>query len=183
MTVNSGSSANLVAFSALTSPKLRNRALKPGDEVITVAAGFPTTINPIIQNGCIPVFVDIEAETHNINVDLIEAAISNKTKAIMIAHALGNPLILMPSEVCDKYGLWLIEDCCDALGSRIDGIVGTLADICTVFLPCSSHYDGRGWSSITDNQLLAKICESFRDWGLSPDQVKIIAVVSVLSGN
>lgn len=168
LTVNSGSSANLVAFSALTSPKLRNRALKPGDEVITVAAGFPTTINPIIQNGCIPVFVDIEAETHNINVDLIEAAISNKTKAIMIAHALGNPFDFNAvRSICDKYGLWLIEDCCDALGSRIDGIhVGTLADICTVsFYPAHHITMGEGGAVLTDNQLLAKICESFRDWG------------------
>ena len=168
LTVNSGSSANLIAFSALTSPKLRARSLKPGDEVITVAAGFPTTINPIIQNGCVPVFVDIEAETHNVNVDLIKKAVTDKTKAIMIAHALGNPFDFKAvRQICDDHGLWLIEDCCDALGSTIDDThVGTLADICTVsFYPAHHITMGEGGAVLTDNRLLAKICESFRDWG------------------
>lgn len=122
LTTNSGSSANLLAFSALTAPSLGDRAIKPGDEVITVAAGFPTTINPILQNGCVPVFVDVTLPTYNIDVGQIESAISTRTRAIMLAHTLGNPFNLR--EVCriaKKHGLWLIEDCCDALGSSHDG--------------------------------------------------------------
>ena len=168
ISVNSGSSANLVAFSALTSPKLRNRQVTQGDEVISVAAGFPTTINPIMQHGCVPVFVDVESKTHNINVDLIEQAITEKTKAIMIAHALGNPFdIHKIREICDRHSLWMIEDCCDALGATVDGIhVGTLADICTVsFYPAHHITMGEGGAVLTDNRMLAKICESFRDWG------------------
>jgi len=119
ITVNSGSSANLVAFATLTSPKLGNRAIKKGDEVIGVAAGFPTTVNPIVQFGAIPVFVDVDLETHNVNADLIETAITPKTKAIMLAHTLGNPYNLKKvKELCDKYNLWLVEDCCDALGAQ-----------------------------------------------------------------
>ena len=122
LTVNSGSSANLVAFNTLTSPKLGKKAISVGDEVISVAAGFPTTINPILQFGCIPVFVDAEIGTYNIDVSKIEDAISTKTKAIMLAHTLGNPFDLNSvRNICDKYGLWLIEDCCDALGSKYDG--------------------------------------------------------------
>ena len=122
ISVNSGSSANLVAFSALTSATLGDRAIKKGDEVIGVAAGFPTTVNPIVQFGAIPVFVDVDLDTHNINADLIEAAITPKTKAIMLAHTLGNPFNLdKVKALCDKYNLWLVEDCCDALGTKYDG--------------------------------------------------------------
>ena len=122
LTVNSGSSANLLAFNTLTSPKLGERAIKKGDEVIGVAAGFPTTVNPIIQFGAVPVFVDVDINTHNINAELIEDAITPKTKAIMLAHALGNPFDLNKvKELCDKYNLWLIEDTCDALGAEYDG--------------------------------------------------------------
>ena len=122
ITVNSGSSANLVAFSTLTSPRLGDRAIKPGDEVIGVAAGFPTTVNPILQFGAVPVFVDIDLATHNIDANLIEAAIGPKTRAIMLAHSLGNPFNLdIVTALCKKYGLWLIEDTCDALGSTYDG--------------------------------------------------------------
>ena len=131
--VNSGSSANLLAFYALTSPKLLDRAIKPGDEIITVAAGFPTTINPMIQFGCIPVFVDVDIKTHNVNAELIEAAITPKTKAIMLAHALGNPFNLEKVvDLCKKYNLWLVEDTCDALGSTWDGKpLGSFGDIST----------------------------------------------------
>ena len=133
ITVNSGSSANLVAFATLTSPKLGDRAIKKGDEVIGVAAGFPTTVNPIVQFGAIPVFVDVDLETHNVNADLIEAAITPKTKAIMLAHTLGNPYNLEKVKIlCDKYDLWLVEDCCDALGAKYnDQHVGTFGDIAT----------------------------------------------------
>ena len=168
LTVNSGSSANLVAFSALTSTKLGDRAITPGDEVIAVAAGFPTTINPIIQNGCIPVFVDVEASTHNINIDYIESAISSKTKCIMIAHALGNPFDFEKvRSICDRHNLWLVEDCCDALGAKLNGqYVGSLADICTVsFYPAHHITMGEGGAVLTNNSKLAAICESFRDWG------------------
>ena len=134
MTTNSGSSANLLAFSALTSPKLKERAIKPGDEVIGVAAGFPTTVNPILQYGAVPVFVDVDIATHNIDVSKIEEAISPKTKAIMLAHSLGNPFNLkVILEICKKHHLWLIEDNCDSLGSRYNGqLTGTFGDIGTL---------------------------------------------------
>jgi len=168
ITVNSGSSANLVAFSALTSPKLGERAIKKGDEVIGVAAGFPTTVNPIVQFGAIPVFVDVDLATHNINADLIEAAISSKTKAIMLAHTLGNPYNLKKiKELCDKYNLWLIEDCCDALGAEYNGQhVGTFGDIATCsFYPAHHITMGEGGAVFTNNSQLILIAESFRDWG------------------
>lgn len=168
MTVNSGSSANLVAFSALTSPKLGKRALKAGDEVISVAAGFPTTVNPVIQHGCIPVFVDVEIPTYNINADKIEAAITDKTKAIMIAHTLGNPFDLAKvREIADKYHLWLIEDCCDALGSTYDGkFTGTYGDIATFsFYPAHHITMGEGGAVCTDSSELKLIMTSIRDWG------------------
>lgn len=168
LSVNSGSSANLVAFSALTSPKLGERAIKKGDEVIGVAAGFPTTVNPIIQFGAIPVFVDVDAETHNINADLIEAAITPKTKAIMLAHTLGNPFDLAKvKSLCEKYNLWLVEDCCDALGAKYDGkLVGTFGDIGTLsFYPAHHITMGEGGAVFTNNPQLKMIAESFRDWG------------------
>ena len=147
LTVNSGSSANLIAFSTLTSPKLADRAIMAGDEVITVAAGFPTTVNPIMQNGAVPVFVDVDLETHNINADLVESAITKKTKAIMLAHALGNPFNLeVIKSLCEKYNLWLVEDCCDALGATFDGQnVGTFGDIATLsFYPAHHITMGEG---------------------------------------
>ncbi len=168
LTVNSGSSANLVAFSALTSPKLGDRAIKPGDEVIGVAAGFPTTVNPIIQFGAIPVFVDVELGTYNIDVSKLEAAISSKTKAIMLAHTLGNPYNLeVISSICKKHNLWLIEDCCDALGSTYKGqLVGTFGDIGTLsFYPAHHITMGEGGAVFTNNSELKSIAESFRDWG------------------
>ena len=168
ITVNSGSSANLVAFSVLTSPKLGEKAIKKGDEVIGVAAGFPTTVNPIIQFGAIPVFVDVNLKTHNINADLIEAAITSKTKAIMLAHTLGNPFNLQKiREICDKYNLWLVEDCCDALGATYNGIhVGTFGDIATCsFYPAHHITMGEGGAVFTNNSALISIAESFRDWG------------------
>lgn len=168
ITVNSGSSANLVAFSTLTSPKLGERAIKKGDEVIGVAAGFPTTVNPIVQFGAIPVFVDVEMKTHNINAELIEAAITPKTKAIMLAHTLGNPFNLKKvKELCEKYNLWLVEDCCDALGATYDGkMVGTWGDIATLsFYPAHHITMGEGGAVFTNNSTLKLIAESFRDWG------------------
>lgn len=168
ISVNSGSSANLVAFSALTSPKLGERAIKKGDEVIGVAAGFPTTVNPIIQFGAIPVFVDVDMATHNINADLIEAAISPKTKAIMLAHTLGNPFNLAKVKaLCEKYNLWLVEDCCDALGATYEGkMVGTFGDIATLsFYPAHHITMGEGGAVFTNNPQLKVIAESFRDWG------------------
>ena len=168
ITVNSGSSANLVAFSTLTSPKLGERAIKPGDEVIGVAAGFPTTVNPILQFGAIPVFVDIDAKTHNIDASKIEAAISEKTKAIMLAHSLGNPFNLdVVTKICKKYNLWLIEDCCDALGTTYRGqMVGTFGDIATLsFYPAHHITMGEGGAVFTNNKKLKTIAESFRDWG------------------
>lgn len=168
ITVNSGSSANLVAFNTLTSPKLGSRAIKKGDEVIGVAAGFPTTVNPIVQYGAIPVFVDVDLNTHNINPDLIEAAITPKTKAIMLAHTLGNPFNLTRVKaICDKHSLWLIEDCCDALGAKYDGkMVGTWGDIATLsFYPAHHMTMGEGGAVFTNNGQLIKIAESFRDWG------------------
>jgi len=168
LTVNSGSSANLVAFSALTSPKLGDRAIKPGDEVIGVAAGFPTTVNPILQFGAVPVFVDVELGTYNIDAEKIEAAITPKTKAIMLAHTLGNPYNLDAIvAICKKHGLWLIEDCCDALGSTYNGkMVGTFGDIGTLsFYPAHHITMGEGGAVFTNNEELRLIAESFRDWG------------------
>jgi len=168
ISVNSGSSANLVAFSTLTSPKLGARAIKKGDEVIGVAAGFPTTVNPIVQFGAIPVFVDVDMATHNINADLIEAAITPKTKAIMLAHTLGNPFNLSKvKEICEKYNLWLVEDCCDALGAKYNGqMVGTFGDIATLsFYPAHHITMGEGGAVFTNNPQLKMIAESFRDWG------------------
>ncbi len=168
ITVNSGSSANLVAFSTLTSPKLGNRAIKSGDEVITVAAGFPTTVNPIIQFGAVPVFIDIDAKTHNIDSSKIEIAIGPKTKAIMLAHSLGNPFNLdIVTALCKKYNLWLVEDCCDALGTKYHGrMVGTFGDIGTLsFYPAHHITMGEGGAVFTNNYDLKQIAESFRDWG------------------
>lgn len=168
LTVNSGSSANLVAFSALTSSKLGERAIRKGDEVITVAAGFPTTINPALQFGAVPVFVDIDIQTHNIHPELIEDAISKKTKAIMLAHSLGNPFNLkVILEICQKYQLWLIEDNCDALGSRYNNqLTGTFGDIGTLsFYPAHHITMGEGGAVFTNNSELKRILESFRDWG------------------
>ncbi len=167
-TTNSGSSANLLAFSALTSPRLGERRIKPGDEVITVAAGFPTTVNPIVLQGMIPVFVDVHIPTYNIDTTQLEAAISDKTKAIMIAHTLGNPYNLAEvTRIAKKYNLWLIEDCCDALGSTYNGqLVGTFGDIATVsFYPAHHITMGEGGAVFTNNTRLNRIAESFRDWG------------------
>jgi CDP-6-deoxy-D-xylo-4-hexulose-3-dehydrase len=166
--VNSGSSANLVAFSALTSPKLGERRLKPGDEVITVAAGFPTTVNPIIQNQCVPVFVDVEIPTYNIDVSQLQAALSEKTRAIMIAHALGNPFSLQAvKDFCTEHKLWLIEDCCDAAGAKFLGKnVGTWGDISTCsFYPAHHITMGEGGAVMTSEPRLKVILESVRDWG------------------
>ncbi|ABE45905.1 lipopolysaccharide biosynthesis protein RfbH [Polaromonas sp. JS666] len=168
ITVNSGSSANLVAFSTLTSPKLGDRAIKQGDEVIGVAAGFPTTVNPILQFGAVPVFVDVDRLTHNIDASKIEAAIGPKTKAIMLAHSLGNPFNLdVVSALCKKYKLWLVEDCCDALGTTYRGqMVGTFGDIATLsFYPAHHITMGEGGAVFTNNEELKTIAESFRDWG------------------
>jgi CDP-6-deoxy-D-xylo-4-hexulose-3-dehydrase len=168
ITVNSGSSANLVAFNTLTSPKLGNRAIQKGDEVIGVAAGFPTTVNPIIQFGAIPVFVDVDKLTHNIDASKIETAIGPKTKAIMLAHSLGNPFNLdVVTTLCKKYNLWLIEDCCDALGTTYRGqMVGTFGDIATLsFYPAHHITMGEGGAVFTKHDELKVIAESFRDWG------------------
>ncbi|MGK5027404.1 lipopolysaccharide biosynthesis protein RfbH [Janthinobacterium sp. RB2R34] len=168
MTVNSGSSANLVAFMALTSPKLGARAIQPGDEVIGVAAGFPTTVNPILSYGAVPVFVDVELGTYNIDASKIEAAITDKTKAIMLAHTLGNPFNLeVIVALCKKYNLWLIEDCCDALGATYNGqMCGTFGDIGTMsFYPAHHITMGEGGAVFTNNPDLKVIAESFRDWG------------------
>ena len=166
--VNSGSSANLVAFYALTSPSLRSRAIKKGDEVITVAAGFPTTINPLIQFGCIPVFVDIDIPTYNIDATKIEAAISSKTKAIMIAHALGNPFNLdVICALAKKYNLWLIEDDCDSLGATYnDKKTGSFGDLATLsFYPAHHITMGEGGAVLVNNRRLQTPALSFRDWG------------------
>ncbi len=168
ITVNSGSSANLVAFSTLTSSRLGERAIKPGDEVIGVAAGFPTTVNPILQFGAVPVFVDVDLATHNIDASKIEAAISPKTKAIMLAHSLGNPFNLdVVTSLCKKHGLWLIEDCCDALGAKYNGkLVGTFGDIGTLsFYPAHHITMGEGGAVFMNDPELKLIAESFRDWG------------------
>ena len=168
LTTNSGSSANLLAFTALTSIKLGERRIKPGDEVITVAAGFPTTVNPILQNNCIPVFVDVDIPTYNIKTDLLEEAYSEKTKAVMIAHTLGNPYNLKAVKAfTEKHNLWLIEDCCDALGSEYNGEkVGSFGDIGTLsFYPAHHITMGEGGAVFTNNEELRKCIESFRDWG------------------
>lgn len=170
--VNSGSSANLLAFMTLTSPLLKERQIKRGDEIITVAAGFPTTVNPAIQYGAVPVFVDVTIPQYNIDVTMLEAARSEKTKAVMIAHTLGNPYDLSAVKTfCDKYNLWLVEDNCDALGTKytIDGeerFSGTIGDIGTSsFYPPHHMTMGEGGAVYTSNSLLNKIIRSFRDWG------------------
>ena len=166
--VNSGSSANLVAFAALTSPALGDRQLKPGDEVITVAAGFPTTVNPIIQHGCVPVFIDVELGTYEADISLLEKALSDKTKAVMMAHTLGNMFdVQAVKEFCDKHNLWLVEDCCDASGAKFNGqMAGTFGDIATVsFYPAHHMTMGEGGAVLTNNPRLKKIAESMRDWG------------------
>ena len=166
--VNSGSSANLVALSALTSPKLGARALRPGDEVITVAAGFPTTVNPIIQNRLVPVFLDVTLPTYEIDVTRLEEAYSPKTKAVMVAHTLGNVFDLgAVTEFCRRHNLWLVEDCCDALGSTYKGQkVGTFGDIATVsFYPAHHITMGEGGAVLTDKPALQVLIDSFRDWG------------------
>ena len=170
--VNSGSSANLLAFMTLTSPLLGARRINRGDEVITVAAGFPTTVTPMIQYGAVPVFVDVTIPQYNIDVDRLEEALSDKTKAVMIAHTLGNPFDLAGvKRFCDKHNLWLVEDNCDALGSEytIDGktyLTGTVGDIGTSsFYPPHHMTMGEGGAVYTNNPLLNKIARSFRDWG------------------
>ena len=166
--VNSGSSANLLAFSALTSPLLKERQIKRGDEVITVAAGFPTTVAPIVQYGAVPVFVDVDLSTSNIDCSQLEEALSKKTKAVMIAHTLGNPFnIDKVKSFCQKHNLWLVEDNCDALGSRWNGkCTGTFGDIGTSsFYPAHHMTTGEGGATYTNNDLLHKIMLSIRDWG------------------
>ena len=168
LTTNSGSSANLLAISALTSSQLAERALKPGDEVITVAAGFPTTVNPIIQNNLVPVFVDVELGTNNIDHSQIEAAISSKTKAIFVAHTLGNVFNLEQLQsICKKHKFWLIEDNCDALGSNYLGqATGSFGDIATLsFYPAHHITMGEGGAVLTNDPQLRKLIMSFRDWG------------------
>lgn len=166
--VNSGSSADLLAVTALTSPKLGDRRLRPGDEVITVAAGFPTTVNPIIQNGLVPVFVDEHIPTYNIDVTKLEEARSERTRAVVIAHTLGNPFNLQAvTEFVRKYDLWLIEDCCDAVGATYNGQkVGTFGDLATVsFYPAHHITMGEGGCVLAEKPLLKTLVESFRDWG------------------
>jgi CDP-6-deoxy-D-xylo-4-hexulose-3-dehydrase len=166
--VNSGSSANLVAFSTLTSPKLKDRAVKPGDEVITVAAGFPTTVNPIIQNRAVPVFVDVDLGTYVPTGEKIAAALSTKTKAVMIAHTMGVPYDLRNLRAfCDHHKLWLVEDNCDALGSRYDGqLTATFGDLATFsFYPAHHITMGEGGAVVTGDDDLARIARSYRDWG------------------
>ena len=166
--VNSGSSADLVALTTLSSPKLGDRALKPGDEVITVAAGFPTTVNPIIQNRLVPVFLDVQVPTYNIDVTQLDEALSPRTRAIMVAHTLGNPFDLAAvTEFARRHSLWLVEDCCDAVGSLYDGKqVGTFGDLATVsFYPAHHMTMGEGGCVLTDKPMLRTIAESFRDWG------------------
>ena len=168
LTTNSGSSANLLAISALKSKELGQRSLNDGDEVITVAAGFPTTVNPLIQNNLVPVFIDVKLGTYAVDETKIENAITKKTKAIMLAHTLGNTFNLnYVKELCKKYNLWLIEDCCDALGSKYENKhVGSFGDIGTLsFFPAHHITMGEGGAVFTDNPLLKKIVESIRDWG------------------
>jgi CDP-6-deoxy-D-xylo-4-hexulose-3-dehydrase len=166
--VNSGSSANLCAFSCLTSPRLAERQIQPGDEVITVAAGFPTTVNPIIQNNCVPVFIDVTTPTYQADASQLEAALSDRTRAIMIAHTLGNPFDLdVVASFAKKHKLWLVEDSCDALGAKYNGqMVGTFGDLATVsFYPAHHITTGEGGVVVTNNALLKTLAESFRDWG------------------
>jgi CDP-6-deoxy-D-xylo-4-hexulose-3-dehydrase len=168
MLVNSGSSANLCAVSALTSPKLGARRLVPGDEVITVAAGFPTTVNPILQNGLVPVFVDITVPTYNVDPAQLEAALSPRTRAMMFAHTLGNPFdVAAVTEFASRHKLWLIEDCCDAVGSTYQGRrAGTFGDLATAsFYPAHHITMGEGGAVLTNQPLLATLVKSFRDWG------------------
>lgn len=166
--VNSGSSANLLALATLTSPTLGDRQLRRGDEVITVAAGFPTTVNPTIQHGLVPVFLDVDIPTYNIDVTHLEAAVGPRTKAIMLAHTLGNPFDLAAVKaVADRHGLWLIEDMCDAVGAQYDGRnVGTFGDLATVsFYPAHHITMGEGGAVLTGKPSLKRLAESFRDWG------------------
>jgi CDP-4-dehydro-6-deoxyglucose reductase, E1 len=166
--VNSGSSANLVAFSALTSPKLGERRIKPGDEVITVATGFPTTINPIIQNRAVPVFLDVDVPTYNVDITHLQDALTPRTKAVMMAHTLGNPFDLATIKAfCEEHDLWLVEDCCDAVGSTYDGKpAGSFGDFATVsFFPAHHITMGEGGAVICHKGSLKVIAESFRDWG------------------
>ena len=166
--VNSGSSANLLAFAALTSPKLKERQIKAGDEVITVAAGFPTTVNPIVQHGCVPVFIDVQLGTYQMDINQLEQALSEKTKAVMVAHTLGNVFdVEKVKSFCDKHGLWLIEDCCDAVGAKFNGkMAGTFGDLATTsFYPAHHITTGEGGAVLTNDPQLKKIVESFRDWG------------------
>lgn len=166
--VNSGSSANLLAVTALTSPTLGPRRLLPGDEVITVAAGFPTTVNPIFQNRLVPVFVDVEVPTYNVDLSQLEAALSGRTRAVILAHTLGNPFnVRAVSEFARSHGLWLIEDCCDAVGSTFEGRrVGTFGDLATVsFYPAHHITMGEGGAVLVNDPQLRTIVESFRDWG------------------
>ena len=168
LTTNSGSSANLVAFAALTSPKLEGRRLQPGDEILTVAAGFPTTVNPMLLYGMVPVFVDIDPLTYNVDVEQLAAAITDKTRAIMIAHTLGNPFDLgAVTRLAKDHDLWLIEDCCDALGSAYNGrLVGSFGDIGTLsFYPAHHITMGEGGAVFTGSSKLNRIMESVRDWG------------------
>jgi CDP-6-deoxy-D-xylo-4-hexulose-3-dehydrase len=168
LTVNSGSSANLVAFSALTAKELGDEAIKPGDEVITVAASFPTTVNPILQYGAIPVFIDVTIPHYEIDVNQLEAALSPKTKAVVIAHTMGNVFDLDTiTAFCEKHNLWLMEDCCDALGATYSGKhVGTFGDVATLsFYPAHHITMGEGGAVYTSNSKLKKIIESYRDWG------------------
>jgi CDP-6-deoxy-D-xylo-4-hexulose-3-dehydrase len=167
---NSGSSANLLAFSALTSPKLKDRRIRKGDEVITVAAGFPTTVAPAVQFGAVPVFLDVNVDdgTYNVDVSMLEAARTERTRAVMIAHTLGNPFDLRAvKEFCERHHLWLVEDNCDALGSRYDGkLTGTFGDVATSsFYPPHHLTMGEGGAVYTNSPLLKKLAESFRDWG------------------
>src|SRR4030042_5443761 len=165
---NSGSSANLAAFSALTSPKLGKRQIKPDDEVITIACSFPTTVNPIIQYGAIPVFVDVDLATRNAIPSLIEKAVSKKTKAIVMAHTLGNPFdVDAVKKIANKYNLWIIEDCCDALGSKYNGkYVSTFGDLATFsFYPAHQMTMGEGGAVVTNNPNLYTIVNSFCEWG------------------
>lgn len=168
LTVNSGSSANLLAIAALMTQELGDRALKPGDEVITVAAGFPTTVNPILQNGLAPVFVDVSLPTYNVDPGLLEHALSPRTRAIMLAHTLGNPFdVEAVTRFARQHGLWLVEDCCDALGSEYGGRrVGTFGDIGTLsFYPAHHITTGEGGAIFTNDAHLARLLESLRDWG------------------
>lgn len=166
--VNSGSSANLIAFSTLTSNLLGDRKIMPGDEIITVAAGFPTTVNPIVQYGCVPVFIDVDLGTYEVKISELQKALSDKTKAVMIAHTLGNCFNLEAVQnFCAENNLWLVEDCCDAVGAKYNGKpVGTYGDIATVsFYPAHHITMGEGGAVLTNNTRLKKIAESMRDWG------------------